>query len=262
MEKYILTGFKGFVGKNLQNFLTDPITIEKDDNLLEKNFDNCDGIFHIGACADLRNPDINEMFYYNYYRSLEIFELAKKYKKKVVFASSSAIYGNGDLPLNSYAWSKYCAEAAGIEILKTQFTSLRFFNIFGPGEEQKGAMTSIPFNIYKSQNFGIFPTEINNNTSPKRDFIYVDDVISACLHAMKNFNPGIYDVGSCEAVGYDEICQLFDREHHYLEFDSKPIGYQNFTCANSDKLLPGWKPSNVFESLIRYKNFLENDKKK
>lgn len=259
MENYIVTGHKGFVGRHLIQKLDSHTGFDKDDYYDENEISKSEGIFHIGACADVRNTDINYMFYYNFERSIELFKLAKKYNKKVVFASSSAIYGNGKLPLNSYAWSKYSAEVAGTAILGNNFTALRFFNIYGPGENVKGNMSSIPFNIFKSEKFGIFPQSNENHISPVRDFIHVDDIISACLIAMKSGDSGIFDVGTSTPIGYDEICNLYDKEYYYFHEKKKPAGYQNQTCASKSKFLANWTPLKIKDGLNKYKIFLESE---
>jgi ADP-L-glycero-D-manno-heptose 6-epimerase len=259
MENYIVTGYKGFVGSHLIQKLDSYIGFDKDDHYDEEKIERSKGIYHIGACADLRNTDLNYMFYYNFERSIELFKLAKKYNKKVVFASSSAIYGNGELPLNSYAWSKYSAEIAGKGILGNNFTSLRFFNIYGPGENIKGNMSSIPFNIYNSKKFGIFSQSKENHVSPIRDFIHIEDIISACLVAMNNNDYGIFDVGTSTPIGYDKICDLYKKEYYFFDDEKKPIGYQDYTCANKSKFLPDWNPIEIQVGLLKYKRFLESE---
>ena len=150
--KYIITGYKGFVGSSLYKLFPESFVFEKDDIYDEKMVEGCDGIFHIGGCADLREPDINSMFFYNVDRSTELFRLAKSFNKRVVFTSSSAIYGNDGAPANSYSWSKYCTELIGAEMLQNNFIALRLFNVYGSGEEHKGLMSSIPYHIYKLLN--------------------------------------------------------------------------------------------------------------
>ena len=266
---YIITGHKGFIGKNLANRFDGYIGFGIDDNYDENAFKECDGIFHIGACADLREPDINNMFYHNFVRSRVVFEFAKKYDKRVVFASSSAIYGYGGSlvrssgPTNSYSWSKYCAEKLGMSLLGDKFISLRFFNTYGIGEEHKGLMSSIPYQIYKSDNFGIFPQDGNEHKSPQRDFIWVEDVVDACILAMKEYTTingnisGIYDVGTGKPTSYNDICDVLDVPYHFTNVNQKPIGYQDYTCAATHTFLPNWTPTDPLIGIKKYKEQLD-----
>ena len=110
---------------------------------LENQVKNCDGIFHIGAISDTTLQDCNEMLYWNYTLSKKLFDLARKYDKKVVYSSSAATYGLGNgIPTNIYGWSKQLAEEYGLKA-NEKFVALRYFNVYGPGEEHKGKMASL-----------------------------------------------------------------------------------------------------------------------
>ena len=272
--KYIITGYKGFVGSSLYKLFPESFVFEKDDIYDEKMVEECDGIFHIGGCADLREPDINSMFFYNVDRSTELFRLAKSFNKRVVFTSSSAIYGNDGAPTNSYSCSKYCTELNGAEMLQNNFIALRLFNVYGSGEEHKGLMSSIPYHIYKAKKFGIFPATVYNSgyipgmsapwgpRSPRRDFIYIDDVINALISAMNNNISGTYDVGTCKATPYEDICRIMGTEYYFTSIKDKPDGYQNYTRANEKNLLPDWELEfDIKSGLKKYKSYLENKEK-
>ena len=140
MKKYIVTGYKGFIGKNLIKSLPQFIGFEKEDIYLDEHIEKCDGIFHLGACADLRNSDINDMFFNNVKRSFQLFKKAKYFNKKVVFSSSSAVYGDTKViptnekiklrPQSPYAeqkaeGEKYCKEYSKSQKVRT--TNLRYF---------------------------------------------------------------------------------------------------------------------------------------
>ena len=254
---YIITGYKGFVGGNLAKSYSNTILWDKDDEYDENSIRDCKGIFHIGGCADLREPDINNMFYYNFERSRQLFSLAKKWNKRVVFASSSAIYGNGLGPTNSYSWSKVCTEELGVEMLGDKFTSLRFFNVYGLGEEHKGLMSSIPYQIYNSDSFGIFPVTGYTDISPRRDFVWVEDVIKALKLSMNNRIDRVYDVGTGNPTPYSKICEIMDTPYYYTNSSEKPIGYQDYTCANMDKFLPGWDVTKPIDGIRNYKEQMD-----
>lgn len=259
--KCILTGTDGFVGTNLLsklnemghevNIINVDFSIEDYSEDFEQMVSQTDIIFHVGAISDVNLQDYNKMLKYNFYFSKILFDLAKKYNKKVVYSSSSAIYGNGELPENIYAWSKYLAEQYGMNTVK-DFVALRYFNIYGPGEEHKDNMQSLVLRIYSSKIFGIFPV------NPSRDFIYVGDVVDANLHSI-NCESGVYDVGSGNSYKYEEICEELDVTYYYADKSVVPQGYQSYTKADPLKFLPDWKPKHTLKAgLKRYLKYLEN----
>ncbi len=258
----ILTGTDGFVGANLlselekQGHKVDLINVDfsmKDySENLEEMVSKTDVIFHVGAISDVNLQDYNKMLKYNFYFSKVLFDLAKKYDKKVIYSSSSAIYGNGELPENIYAWSKYLAEQYGLNTVK-DFVALRYFNVFGPGEEHKDNMQSLVLRIHSSKIFGIFPV------NPSRDFIYVGDVVDANLHALK-CESGVYDVGSGNSYKYEEICDELNVKYYYADKSVVPKGYQAYTKADSNKFLPKWKPKHTLKmGLKKYLEYLNEE---
>ena len=258
----ILTGTDGFVGANLLLELIDrghevdiinvDFSIKDYSEDFEERVSQTDVIFHVGAISDVNLQDYNKMLKYNFYFSKILFDLAKKYNKKVVYSSSSAIYGNGELPENIYAWSKYLAEEYGYSNCK-KFVALRYFNIYGPGEEHKDNMQSLVLRIYSSKVFGIFPVNAS------RDFIYVKDVVNANLHAI-DCESGIYDCGSGNSYKYEEICDTIGVKYYYTDKSDVPNGYQSYTRADKNKFLPDWKPQYTLQTGVEeYIKYLQKD---
>ena len=262
--KCILTGADGFVGVNLLSKLKDmghevdvinvDFSIEDYSEDFEERVSKTDVIFHVGAISDVNLQDYNKMLKYNFYFSKILFDLAKKYNKKVVYSSSSAIYGNGELPENIYAWSKYLAEQYGLNTVK-DFVALRYFNVYGPGEEHKDKMQSLVLRIYSSKIFDIFPV------NPSRDFIYVGDVVDANLHAL-NCKSGIYDVGSGNSYKYEDICDEIGVKYYYADKSVVPDGYQSYTKADETKFMSGWKPKHTLQMGVeKYLKYLDENNK-
>jgi len=259
--KAIVTGYKGFIGKNLYDYLThnnyEVAGIEREFMMIpdwQKELDryvrDADIIFHVGAISDVSMQNYNTMLKYNFEFSKVLFNLSSTYDKKVIYTSSSAVYGNGDLPENIYAWSKYLAEQYGLKTVN-EFVSLRYFNVYGPHEEHKGSMQSLVKHIYDSESFKIFPVNAS------RDFVYVDDVVRANLHAAK-CESGIYDVGTGESYTYESICEVMDVPYEYDSIDNVPVGYQRFTKADSNRFMPGWQARYDIElGVTAYKNYLD-----
>jgi nucleoside-diphosphate-sugar epimerase len=119
-------------------------------------------------------------------------------------------------------------------------------------------MASIFYQAYSKsklqESFFLFPGK------PKRDFVYIKDVVEANLHSLNIFDGisgSVFDVGTCEARMFEEGLDLLEIRYKYHEQSRIPKGYQMHTCADEDKLLPGWKPNHDLRSGIReYKEYL------
>ena len=225
------------------------------DEDLDHDISKCDGIFHVGAIADTTLQDPNKMLYYNYTCSKKIFDLARKYNKKVVYSSSAAVYGTDGEPTNIYGWSKLLAEEYGVALFKKNinFVALRYFNVYGPGESHKGKMASVAYQSYLQGDFKLFPGE------PKRDFVYINDVVDANIHAMENLGVhGVFEVGSGKAETFESLVGGMGIEWEYHTEDKIPGWYQFFTEANKRKFMPGWKPKyNVQKGTKKYRDWLD-----
>ena len=256
--KILITGYKGFIGSNLLRQLSgDIIKIEKsflnNDNwkdLLYSYVESVDVIFHVGAISDTSLQDSTEMLKYNYLFSKELFDLAQKHKKKVVYSSSAACYGNGDgIPNNIYGWSKLLAEQYGM-VKCDEFVALRYFNVYGPGEDNKGKMSSVALQVWNKEITKLFPKK------PKRDFVYIDDVISANIHAI-NSPKGIYEVGSGEARTFEDVLGNMEIKYTYHSEDKIPEWYQFYTKSDKSKWLSSWNPKyNLEKGIKKYKEYL------
>ena len=154
IKNVLLTGHRGFIGKNLykelkslginvytveMDFLNDPYWKE----VLYNKVKRSDIIFHVGAISDTTLKDSQKMLLYNYEFSKVLIDHARDLAVKVIYSSSAANEGNGNgIPNNIYGWSKLLVENYGIA-KGGSFVSLRYFNVYGPGEEHKGKMASI-----------------------------------------------------------------------------------------------------------------------
>ena len=271
MGNAILTGYKGFIGKNLFQELQkkyELYLIEKDDIInisnekLESLVKDSEIIFHNGAIADTSLQDYKEMLFYNYFFSKKLIDLAKKYKKRIIFAGSASVYGNGEYPQNIYAWSKMITEEYGRAHYPDGFISLRYFNVYGPGEEEKGKMASIAYQAWKhsvemnnDDTFKLFPKK------PTRDFVYVKDVVFANLSAI-TCPPNIYDVGSGESCLFETFLEIMNIPYEYSSVENIPSWYQYFTKANTGNFIPEWKPKYNLESGMKeYLIYLKKNKK-
>ena len=157
-----------------------------------------------------------------------------------------------------YGWSKYTSEDY---VVSNHGVALRYFNVYGPGEHNKGLMSSFIYQAFLKNLSGadiyLFPK------NPQRDFIYIEDVVEANIHAYLNFEKlksRVYEVSTGKANSFEIMLDVFGLEYAYLEASSIPQGYQFYTCGDSNKWMPGWIPKFSLDSGLKaYKDYLYRD---
>ena len=238
--KYIVTGGAGFIGSNIVKKLVargdnviviDNLNTGKEENLdtvkdkivffkdsimnidlLEKQTQGIHGIFHQAALASVQDsfskPD--EYHNINVNGTENILKLAKKNKFKVVYASSSSVYGNPERipikesdsknPINPYAETKLKKEKLAEEYSKigVKVIGLRYFNVFGKGQSKEYAGV---LKLFLEKIRDELPPKINGDGSQFRDFVYVEDVVDANIMSMdSNINHEFFNVGTNTSI--------------------------------------------------------------
>jgi ADP-L-glycero-D-manno-heptose 6-epimerase len=256
MDKVIITGHKGFVGKCLFEKFTSVIGIdEKYDESYINNFLNIhqpDVVFHIGACSDTLATDIGYVMEKNYLSTKWITDWCIHNGKKIIYASSAAVYGSDNKrPSNLYGWSKLMGEDY---VVAKGGIALRYFNVYGPGEEHKGKMASMIYQNLNNNEIKLFPGK------PKRDFVYIDDIVDANLYALENYDSlkgNWYEVGSGESNTFETIFDILGLVYQYYDESQIPNGYQFNTLSLKEKWMPGWTPKfNLEKGIQKYKKYL------
>lgn len=268
--KILVTGSKGFIAKNLIAKLQDHdvLGIDTDDFYNDLNWRKSladiisnfspDVIFHVGACSDTMEQRVNYMMELNY-DATKILAVYSNYTNcKLIYSSSAANTGNdGNGPSNLYGWSKYAAEDL---VCSLNGVALRYFNVYGPGEENKGKMASVAYQAWSRKDW-VSPFKLFQG-KPTRDFVHVDDVISANLHALEHyeqFRGNYFDVGSGESRSFEDVMNLMGISYTYWPEAFTPEGYQFFTVSNQSEWLPGWKPKHTIDTGIpAYLEYLNN----
>jgi ADP-L-glycero-D-manno-heptose 6-epimerase len=263
----IITGTKGFIGSNLKKELEDKFTIiEINENIFKEvnwkeslsiNFwQDIECVFHVGACSDTLETNVNYMMLVNYEFTKHIMGLCKSKNIPMVYSSSAANYGTNNLyPANLYGWSKYVAEQY---VIKNNGIALRYFNVYGPNEHNKGKMSSLAYQSYikhkNHEDIKLFPNK------PKRDFVYIKDIVSANIFAFDNFNKNqgnYYEVGSGTANTFESVLDFMGIPYTYTDENLIPNGYQFFTQSDNTLWMKGWTPQFQLEQGIKnYKIYL------
>ena len=120
-------------------------------------------IFHQGACAVTTEWNGRYMMENNYTYSKQLLNFCLLRNLPFIYASSASVYGTGinfsesgkhEKPINIYGYSKYLFDEyvrSKLCDLSSQVVGLRYFNVYGPGEQHKGAMASVAYH-FNNQN--------------------------------------------------------------------------------------------------------------
>ena len=294
--KYVVTGGAGFIGSHLTKILADQghnvtvidnlhtgkeenlesvrnkIVFVKgsvlDYNLLEQITKDVDGVFHQAALASVQDsfskPDeYNDV---NVNGTENILKLAKKNDFKVVYASSSSVYGNpqripikesdNKIPINPYAETKLKKEELAMKYseMGVKVIGLRYFNVFGKGQSKEYAGV---LKLFLERIRDKLPPKINGDGTQSRDFVYVEDVAYANILSMESeVNHEFFNVGTNTSITILDLAKTIIK---FSGLDMEPIfgpvlpGDVNKTVANIDLIKEkiGWKPKVMLEEWIK-----------
>lgn len=179
-----------------------------------------DGIFHFAALTNVLESFTKQDEYYavNVQGTQNILDIAKQFDLKVVFASSAAVYGDAKKipikedternPLNPYGQTKLSGEhlCEKYSQMGTKITVLRFFNVYGKG--QNPAYAGVLSKFLENVSNGKSPIIYGDGTQT-RDFIFVDDITEANLLAMKSNSSGKFiNVGTGIKTSIRELAEM------------------------------------------------------
>ena len=286
--KYVVTGGAGFIGshitkklvergdvvtvidnmntgkkKNLESVI-DKINFVKGDildiDLLEDITKDADGVFHQAALASVQDSFDEPDKYHNVNvnGTENILKLSKKYGFKVVYASSSSVYGNpiripikesdGKNPINPYAETKLKKEELAIKYSKmgVSVIGLRYFNVFGKGQSKEYAGV---LKLFLERIRDKLPPKINGDGTQFRDFVHVSDVVNANIMSMNSdITHEFFNVGTNTTITILDLAKtIIECSGLNIEpiFGPALDGDVHQTKANIDliKKKIGWEPS-------------------
>lgn len=287
--RYVVTGVAGFIGSQLADALVrdghdvagiDCFTDYYDLALKEENaraldvqrldlaadeldFSGVDGVFHLAGQPGVRSfGDVFDLYLRrNVLASQRVFEAAAAAGVRVVFASSSSVYGEAERyptsedteprPLSPYGITKlaceHLARAYG-RSFELDVIVLRYFNAFGPRQRPDMAFPRIVAALQ-----GGTPFELYGDGTQSRGFTYVLDVVEATTRAMQAASLGsVYNVGGGAEVTMLEAIELLERlSGRSLDVRVGPAvpGDQRRTRADTSRIQAelGWTPRTPFE---------------
>lgn len=219
-----------------------------------------EAIFHQGACTDTMEFDGQYMMDNNFTFSRTLLNFALTKKVPLVYASSAAVYGasksfeeipENERPLNVYGYSKLVFDQhvrRRLEVAQSTVVGLRYFNVYGTRETQKGRMASMVYQLYtqlrETGKAKLFEgTDGYDDGEQRRDFISVEDVVKINLFFAEGpVRKGIFNAGTGESRSFNDIARtLVDLmgkgKIEYIPFPEELEGkYQSFTEAGVSRL--------------------------
>jgi UDP-glucose 4-epimerase len=234
-KKILITGGEGFIGSHLRDKLVEngnKVTVV--DNKNKTGLDICDDrlfdvfediqpevIFHFAAQTNVRvsNEQPAQDASVNIMGSLNVLDAARKVGvKKIVFASSAAVYGEAstfptpedaapDRP-SPYGIAKATTEkylAYYSQSLNLPFVALRFANVYGPRQHSTAVIGSFFESILSEKEISI-----HGNGEQTRDFVFVGDVVRVSILAAQSSAIGAYNIGTEKETSLNELLKIIE----------------------------------------------------
>jgi UDP-glucuronate 4-epimerase len=289
--RYLVTGAAGFIGSHLAEALQtgghDVVGIDRftdfyDPKLKEENakdievlridlataeldFSGFDGVFHLAGQGGARSfGDVFPLYLrQNVHASQKVFEAAARDGVRVVYASSSSVYGDAEgyptpeetvpAPASPYGVSKLACEhvaAAYARSFGLDVVLLRYFSVFGPRQRPDMAFARIAAALAAGR-----PFELYGDGRQSRSWTYVSDVAEATTVAMES-GRGTYNVGGSDEVSLLEAISLFeDLAQRQLEvrISAEAQGDHRRTSADTRRIRSdlGWEPRTLLADGLR-----------
>ncbi len=225
-----------------------------------------DYVFHLAAQAGVRYSidNASEVTSNNIVGTVNVFEYASKMTsiKKVIYASSSSVYGNPlytpvdedhpKNPISPYAVSKLCGENYANLYFKEYslpVTSLRFYTVYGPRSRPDMAISKFFTLMLQNKEIVIY-----GNGTQKRDFTYISDIIDGLILAGENdkSSGAIFNIGLSNPISVNELVDKMyglvkaEKKIRYIENQKGDVNVTHSNISKASKIL-NFKPKVTIE---------------
>ncbi len=277
-KKILVTGGAGFVGSNLcEKLAADPSNevvsldnyftgsklnhvpgvryIEGSTSEIHNLIDfNPDIIYHLGEYSRVEQSfdDIEKVWKFNKDGIFAVLQFCRKTGAKLVYAGSSTKFGDGGLGRSQspYAWTK----ASNTELVENfgnwfnlPYAIVYFYNVYGRREIAEGKYATLIALFTQKMKRGETLTIVSPGTQ-KRNFTYIDDIISGLVLVGENGYGDEFGIGSPEAYTILEIAQMFGGEIQMLPERKGNRMTAEVVTAKTEAL--GWKPTTSIKDYI------------
>ena len=224
-------------------------------------------VSHHAAQIDVRKSVSDPSFdaRVNILGTINVLENCRRYNiHKIIFASSGGVlYGEGGgfafdegsilQPSSPYGVGKCSAEYyfnCYAKLYNLEFTSLRYSNVYGPGQDPHGEAGVVAIFILAMLR-GEPPT-IFGDGEQLRDYVYIEDVVKANKLALQNGKRGAFNIGTGRATSVNELFRMIAG---LIGFHKKPLYrparrgeiLKNFLDITKSKAILGWEPQTQLE---------------
>lgn len=254
--------------------------------LLEKIFseNKIDAVVHLAAKAGVRpsisNPDM--YFDVNVNGTLCLIHAMNKYQvKKLVFSSSSSVYGNNikipysetdnvDFPISPYAASKKSCELlihTFHHLNKLDVINLRFFTVYGPRQRPDLAIYKFFKSIYNGRSIDVY-----GDGSTSRDYTYIDDIVQGISNSLSylEHHENVYEtinLGNNHPVKLTELIDIIEQvtlkkfSINYLPVQEGDVNHTFADIVKAKKLLSYNPTKTIKEGLLNFNDWYEGQLK-
>lgn len=250
-----------------------------------------EAVIHLGACTDTMEHDFDYLTHNNIVYSQRLWQVCTERQIPFIYASSAATYGDGSRgfsddhtktpqyrPINQYGFSKHLFDLWALEqsVTPSRWYGLKFFNVYGPFENHKGRMASVPNfaipQVLKTQKIRLFKSyrKAVADGEQRRDFVFVQDVVDILIHLLDSSTPsGLYNAGTGTAQTFNRLAAAIfgalnqSQKIEYFDMPETLIdSYQYFTEADMHKLMSAgyqFRPTSLEDGIRLYVEwFLKN----
>lgn len=251
--KILVTGHRGFIGKNMVTKLMDHghevIGYEWGDS--DYSLNGIDRVIHLGAISSTTEQNTSKLLKQNVYFSYKLVDECVESNIPIQIASSASVYGTENTtfkeddfpyPVNFYSMSKLMVEDYCMR-KKPQgpIQLFRYFNVYGPHEDHKGQQAS-PYHQFTKQakETGVIKV-FEGSENFKRDFVSVTDIVNTHIKFFNVQESGVWNIGTGECKSFLQVAEEVSREFP-ARIETIPMPenlkrhYQAYTKADITKL--------------------------